>query len=809
MRRITSSPALVTASVLTLALAIGINVAMVGLVYRAFLSPPSLVANPDRLASLAFEQGQGDERVRMTTTSWVTFAAIREQVTAFSGVAAWQRTSQGVVVNGEQARADVMLVSGGYFAVLGAPARLGRGILENDDRVASEPVAVLGHAFWRSTFGGDPRVIGQRVGVTGVAYTIVGVMPPRFTGHSPANVDVWIPFAQAMRGSPGWEHEPFIRFLDILGRLSPAANAAMASGQAGIASERHVLLQPLAGADVNATDRRVAYWLAGVSSLVFTVGLANAATLLLVRAARRRREFAIRAALGASTGRLLRELVVEALAVSLAASLLSLLLASWFDAAIRRLLLPGVAPADGLTVASVLTALGAGALAAIVATVANALNLGGWGSCAALDDALRPARRRPVVQAALLVLQTALSVMLLAGAGLFGRSLFKLLAQDFGMNMDRVVLVDFETGPGFVAGQDELYRTALDRVRTLPGVREATVIRTPPFAGFTVPPIAVPGRPGPPNVDQQLPYLHAATPEFLDILGIRIVEGRGLTAADEHAPVVVVNESMARGVWPGESPIGKCIRVGFDPDFDPTTATGPPIPSAKVPCREVVGVAHDMRQRSVVPAGSEDKLMQYFVPFSQVPVPPFIPHPGPQIGGLMLKADVDAAALAPAIRRIVMDGRSDLPFVRVRPYSALLEPQMRPWTLGTWLLGLFSVLAVAVAAVGLYAAFSHAVVVRRREMAIRLAIGAPPTRVLGMILRESLTLGLAGICCGAIAAAIGARYLRSLLYDTRPADPLVLGSAAAVMLVVAVAATLMPARRASRVDPATLLRVDY
>src|SRR5262249_49433362 len=150
---------------------------------------------------------------------------------------------------------------------------------------------------------------------------------------------------------------------------------------------------------------------------------------------------------------------------------------------------------------------------------------------------------------------------------------------------------------------------------------------------------------------------------------VRIIQGRGFSAADEHAPVVIVNESMARGVWPGENPIGKCIRIGFDPDFDPTTATGPPTPSAKVPCREVVGVAHDIRQRSVVPSGSEDRLIQYFVPFSQVPVPPFIPHPGPQIGGLMLKADVDPPSLAPAIRRIVTDGRPGLPYVRVRPYS--------------------------------------------------------------------------------------------------------------------------------------------
>ena len=156
---------------------------------------------------------------------------------------------------------------------------------------------------------------------------------------------------------------------------------------------------------------------------------------------------------------------------------------------------------------------------------------------------------------------------------------------------------------------------------------------------------------------------------------------------------MIVNESMARATWPGESAIGKCIRIGFDPDFDPATATGPPVPSAAVPCREVIGVAHDIRQRSVLPADSEDRLMQYFVPFSQVPKPPFIPNPGPRIGGLMLRVTASAGALAPSIRRLIVNGRTDLPFVRVRQYSQLLDRQMRPWQIGTALLGLFSALA--------------------------------------------------------------------------------------------------------------------
>ena len=375
------------------------------------------------------------------------------------------------------------------------------------------------------------------------------------------------------------------------------------------------------------------------------------------------------------------------------------------------------------------------------------------------------------------------------------------------MRMDGVFVVDFEDGAGGAGRSEDVFGDALGRVRALPGVRSATVIAAIPFAGHHVPPIAVPGRAEPPSVGGQLPFLQAATPELFDILGIRIVEGRALAAADEHgAPVVVVNETMARSVWPGESAIGKCIRIGFDPSFDPETASGPPTPSAAVPCRQVVGVARDMRQRSLLPEGSEARLMQYFVPFTQVPLPPFIPNPDRGAWGLLVQADANPATLGPAIRRVVAGARTDLPYVRVRPYAQLLERQLRPWRLGTTLFGLFSGLALAVGAMGLYAAFAHAVALRRREMAIRLAIGARPRGVVALVLGEALAVAGAGVVCGWLGVLVGGRSLQALLYGTSAADPLILAGAATLMLAVAAAATLLPARAAAQTDPAALLR---
>ena len=806
LRSLRSTPAPIVAAIITLALAIGINAGMIGLAGRAFLLPPEQLVDPDRLVALAFERGEGDGRVRMTTTSYVTYVAIRDQVTAFAGAAAWQKTSGTIVLDGDQIQANAMLVSGTYFDVLGARARVGRAIAPADDRPASEPIVVLSQSFWKSAFGGDPNVLGRRIRVNGLEYVVSGVMPARFSGHSAASVDVWLPFAAAMRLSPGWDQEPYRRAGAVIARLAANATTAAAATQAAAAANGPVILSPLRGVDVPAADRRVAYWLTGISCLVLLIGLANAATLLSVRAAQRRRDFAIRAALGASRAQLLSHALLEAVIIAGAATVVSLLLASWFDGAVRTVLLPDVA---GIDMAGRLTLLASGcggALAIVAIALANLASLPRALVSGSLDSADRNSGRRSAVRTGILIAQTALSVLLLAGAAMFGRSLSNLLAQDLGIDMDGVVVVDVEQGPGSETRGD-LFGDALEQVRAVPGVRLATPIAAIPFSGFNVPPISVPGLAEPPGANRQLPFLQAATPEFFDILRIRIIEGRRLTEADDRgAPVVVVNETMARTVWPGESAIGKCIRIGFDPGFDPETATGPPVPSAAVPCREVVGVARDMRQRSLLPGGGEDRLMQYFVPFSQVPVPPFIQHPGPSAWGLLLRIDGDVAAIAPAVRRIVSGGRTDIPFVRVRPYAQLLDRQMRPWRLGTVLLGLFSGLALLVGAIGLYAAFAHAVTLRRREMAIRIAIGSRPGAVTAMVLREAVVLAGAGIVAGWIAAAVGGRWLQSILFDTSPADPLVLGSAGALMLAVAIAATLVPARLAARANPASLLR---
>ncbi len=814
LRVLGRSPGTAAAAIVTLAVAVGLNLAMFGLIDRALLSPPAHVADASRVFTLAFEHEADNGAIaRMTTTSYVTFETIREQVPAIADAAAWQRITTSAVVNGAQIGAEAMLVSGSYFRLLGVRPHLGRGVLPDDDAPpAGSPVAVLSYAFWMGAFGGDPAVLGGRVTVRGVDLTISGVMPAGFSGHSAVGVDVWVPFHAAMREMPGWDRDPFRNIAAIVVRLKQGETPAAASAQASSAIERNdrrVTLSPIGGGDVTATEQRIAYWLTGVSVLVLVIGLANSATLLLIRGAARRRDFAIRSALGATRGRLIEQATVEATLLAATAVGVALLLAYWFDEAVRSVLLPTVVHSAGLTLRTLAAAALAGVVILVVAAAAGLAQMPR--SLRDADLAGPSTRPRWIARSgqALLLVQTTLSVVLLAGTGLFGRSLYNLMSQEFGMRTDDVLLVEFDRGPGAVREHEQLYSSALERIRTLPGVEIATTVKTMPFTGFHVPPISVPGLAGPPQVNGQLPFLIAATPEFLDILDVAIVEGRRFVESDERgAPVVIVNETMARSVWPGESALGKCIRIGFEPSFDPSTAAGPPPPPATVPCREVIGVSRNVRQRSVVPSGSEDRLMQYFVPFSQVPPPPAGVGPGPGIQGLLLRTTAGPGVLAAPIRRVVLDGRTDLPFLQVRRYSELLQRQMRPWRLGTALLSLFGALALGVAAVGLYATFAHAVGERRREMAIRLAVGARPHRVLVMILREAAGLALAGVLCGAFVAALGGRWMQSMLFGTAPFDPLVLGSAAIVMLAVATLATFVPARHASRTDPSSLLRAE-
>lgn len=813
LRSMRRMPFIVGGAIATVAIAVGLNLAVFGLIHRALLAPPAHVLDPGRVVTLGFgTPGEADARATMSSTSYVAFRVIKENVAAIKSAAAFQRSPATVLVDSDQRNANAMLVSGDYFDLLGARPLLGRVLGPGDDASGvAAPAAILTYSFWRTALREDSGIIGRRLRIAGIDYTVAGVMPRGFSGHSTTAVDVFVPFAAAMRDSPGWDREGYRNIAGVLVRLAPGQNEAAVEAQAAAVLDRAVVTKPLKGSEVAATERQVALWLSALACLVLVIGLANSAILLTVRGIRARHEQAIRAALGASRSQLRLQVLIEAILLAAGATVASLAIAAWFDDAFRLVLFPNLRADGGDGLATLVPATLAGLFAAGVAFAAGFAQIPSATEPAHLraGTPLASPRRRGMVP--LLLIQTTLAVVLLAGAGLFGASLHRLRAQDFGMDLDRVIVVDFEQTSAELPGQDAFFSEALARVAALPGVESATPIGSLPFAGHNIPPISVPGRPEAPSVFGQLPFLTAATPEFLKILGIKVTEGRGFTAADDRgAPVVLVNRTMAAAVWPGESALGKCIRVGFDPDFNPETfdpSSGPPMPSDKVACREVVGVFADVRQRSVLPEGGEDRLMQYLVPFSQVPKPPFIEDPT-TIRGLLLKVRADHESAPAAIRRAVIALRGDLPYLRVRPYAELLERQMRPWTMGARLLGLFSALALSVSAIGMFAVFAHAITSRRREMAIRLAIGARPAAVRALVLREALTIAAGGVVLGLGVSVLGGRGIQSLLFGTTPADPMVLTFAGGAMLLVAALATFLPAREAARADPSVLLRSE-
>jgi predicted permease len=505
-RSLASTPALTVTALVTLAVTIGVNFAMLGFAHRALNGVPDGVTAPARLFTLAFDHDLRDRRVVMSSTSYPTFVALRDRVRAFSGAAAWRRTSTVAVVGTEQVPVDAVQVSGGYFQVLGTPPRLGRGLVPaDDDEAAAFPVAAVSDGFWRRVFHADPEVIGRRMVVGSIDYTIVGVMPPGFSGHTIERADIWVPFAAAMRAEPGWQTQTFRNIASIIVRLADGETPASAAGQAAADAGTPVVFRAVAGADMAPAERRVVLWLTGVSVLVFVIGLANSATLLLVRSVRRRYQMAIRIALGASRARLLGSTIVETALLGATAGALSLLFAGWFETLIHRTLLPKLADASGLNARTAAIGIVAGLVASLAAAIVTGSRLPSSGLSAGVS------MRTPSAHRPFLVLQTTLSVVLLAGAGLLGRSLWNLASQDFGFRMADVWLVELDQGSRDLTDPDTFYRTALDRVRALPGVEEASIKQSLPFSSHHVPPMHVPGLAEPPMTNGQLPFMVAAT----------------------------------------------------------------------------------------------------------------------------------------------------------------------------------------------------------------------------------------------------------------------------------------------------------
>jgi predicted permease len=742
--------------------------------------------------------------------SYPEFMALRDRVSAFDRVAAYQYPQKVPLGRGVDApRVKRSLVTADFFRVLGVRPAAGRFFVADDDReTESRPAAVLGYAFWQRQYDGDPTAVGHSLVLDGREYAIVGVAPEGFSGMDVDAADVWAPMAPVLvvEDGPKWSRMTNSFGFHIVAHLRPGATAAQAAQEATAdvrpAYEGSFLAERPARVHLGSVipgrrlDRRdpgisVATRLAGAAVIVLIIACANVANLLLARALSRRRELAVRMALGVGRGRLISQLLTESVLLAMLAGGAAIVVAYWGGSLLRALVMPEVTwvtpPVDGRVLAlTAVVALAVGVAAGLLPAVQMTRpDLTGSLKAGWRDRA----GSRSFARSGLLLIQAAFSVLLLVGAGLFVRSLHNARTMDVGFALDRTILVDVrhEGAPPPIAETDERYRVLAERARSVPGVARTSVAAALPFWTMSFQTIRVPGWDSLPN-ELKAPLITRADGEFMSTMGVRVVAGRPLSAEDHAgAPrVAVVNATMARLLWPGRSALGRCFRIAAD----------------SAPCTEVVGVVRDVQLSSL----REEPLAQFYVPLAQNPEGR---RAGPRY--LVLRAADDAGDIgevALRVRASLRGAYDDLEALSVRPMTELVDPELRPFRLGATMFGTFGILALALAGIGLYAVISFGVARRTRELGIRAALGAQRSDVARLVLGEGVRVTTVGVLLGiALALALG-RVVESLLFDASPRDPVVLGVVATTLLLVAVAASLIPAWRAGRVDPVIALREE-
>jgi putative ABC transport system permease protein len=815
LRGLRGTPGASAAIVVILALGLGANATMFDIVDRLLLRPPDHVVEADRLR-LVYAQRPTLTQARFARN--LTYPDIRDLrgLPALAAVSAFTQPREMTFDTGPSARrVQVQLADASYFGTLGVRPVAGRFYAAAEAGPGAAPTAVVSEAFWRDALGADPRVLGRVLAIGRGRYQVVGIAPATFTGADLRDVDVWLPLEAAMvlETRPQSLETRTWWWASAVVRLAPGVDDATANAQmtaAHVAARRAVEraggepylakgpawlygVSIVTGRRPNPTrTAQVANWLSGVSAVVLLIACANVANLLLARSVPRARELAVRAALGAGRGRLLALMLIEASLLASAGTALALLVSRWTRAAARAFL-PDVAfgpPVLDLRLfgfcaaAATATVLLAGLLPAVQASrraATDGLRAGSRGSTAA----------RSRVRSALVVAQTALSVVLLIAAGLFVRSLQRAVAADVGFDHAHLAIVTLEAQNG-VAGRrrDAIYREALERVRALPGVRRAALAIEPTiaFGGWSGPGgIQVPGGELIDDLPDGGPFLYAGTAGFFETLGVPIVRGRSFVPADDvdgAEPVGMVSATFARTVWSGRDAIGQCFRMGAqDRDAPPQ------------PCRRVVGVFGDLARSGLGDRGT-----------IAVAVPSRPERKSPQ--ALVVRTTGDPAEIVPRLRDAVLGVSGDVRFVDVEPMASRYADQLEPWTLGATLCVVFGGLALLVAAIGLYAQLAFAAAQRRREFGIRTAIGAGRPDLVWLVVRPAAALAATGLAAGTAVAWVGGRFVESLLFDVGPTDPAVYGGVAIVLGLAALAASIGPAWQAATVSPTIALRSE-
>lgn len=791
-RQLIKSPGFTAVTILTLALGIGACTAIFSVVNAVLLRPLDY-PEPARLVVIRETQLPDFPEFSVSPPNYLDW---EKQTKSYENLAAYSGSRINLTGDGEPQQLIGVKATAHYFDVYGIKPVLGRTFLPEEDAPGKNHVVVLSYPFWQRVFGGTADVVGRPIQLNGEPYTVIGVAPLGFGIAS--KVDAWMPMAFDPKETANDNRGA--HYLNVAGRLRPGVTVAQAEAELKVLAAQlatqypdsnkgwGIFLMPLQ--DYSVRDvRAVLYTLLGAVGCVLLIACANIANLLLARATARHREISIRAALGASRARLVRQLLTESVLLALCGGLAGMLLARWgLDA------LLALAPANLPRVADI--HLDAGVLAfSLALSVLTGLVFGiapAWLAARAdVNEALKQGSRgsteggaRGRLRSALVVLEVTFALMLLGGAGLLARSFMQLTHVDSGFTPENATVLRLSLPQKKYALPEQQTAFAdalLERVKTLPGVQAVGLTHSMPLVGDYVLGFNIEGRPAIAPSDLPNTNYYAVTPDYFRAMGIRLMHGRVFTAQDNAKTprVAIINETLARQHFPNEDPIGKRINITNGPDT----------------WREIVGIVGDIKQYGPDKATSN----QSYEPFAQVPFSSL---------NLVIRTSGPPAALLSAIRPTVYAVDKDQPIGTIRPLEEIMADSIARQRFAMTLLTVFSAVALVIAAVGIYGVMAYSVVQRTGEFGIRMALGAQQRDVLRLVLVQGGKLIGLGLLIGLAATLAASRAMGSMLFNTSAQDPLTLGTITLLLGAVALVACLLPANRATKVNPIEALRAE-
>ena len=800
VRMLVKSPVFTGIAVLTLALGIGGNTAIFSVVNSVLLKPLPY-QNPERLVILSEKSPQFPEM----SVSYPNFEDWKAQAKSFEQVSVARSEAMDLTAAGASQHLQAKQISPGFLALLGVHPALGREFLPEEDKQGAAPVVMIGYTVWQGTFGGDPQIIGKSIKLSDMNYTVVGVLPEHFWFYTPVDLLTPVGNTTAM-----WRTNREMRSgTYVVARLKPDVTVGEARAELSGIAERLAKEYPKANAEHGANVKvmlqdvvgdvgQSLYLMLGAVGFVLLIACVNVANLLLVRAASRQKEIAVRAAMGASRGRMVMQLLTESVCLSVTGGVIGTLLAYWgTDALVKAV--PGSLPRTEVISTDwrvLLFTFGVSLLTGVLFGLVPAWRAAKTDVQSTLKDQTRGTTgSHHRLQGVLVVAELGLALVLLACAGLTIRSVALLRHVDPGFRAENAVTfnislssVSYNT-PSKIRGY---FHEVLRRLEALPGVQAAAVNTDMPLRDDSELFFYVADRPKPTQEKMTWAMFYTVSAGYKDAMGLQLVKGRFISEQDNEksAPVVVIDEAMASGLFPNEEALGKSVIIPF-PGFDQP--------------REIVGVVSHVKHVGLVQDATTSIRYGLYMPFDQIPDAFYGTLSGGSLS-LVVRTASPQASIEGSILQTVRDLDRDQPVFGLVPLGQLIEASVASQRFATLLLGMFAGIALILGSVGIYGVMSYLVTERTHEMGIRIALGATRTDVMRLVLRYGLTLAAAGLALGLVGSVALTRLLATLLYGISPTDPVTLGAMGALLVGVALMACYLPARKATRVDPMVALR---